>query len=207
MGDAEKKALGRRVATSREALGMTQGDLARAVGMKQQGIVSIEGGDVERPRKLKELAEVLQKSQEWLLGQPVKAARGGTSIATVPLIEWVSAGQLAEPRSQIPMEDVPLLAFADLGRGDFFALRVTGDSMNRVSPEGSIIVVNRADKTLVSGKYYVFQHKGMTTYKVWRPGEPSYLEPDSTEKHKPIFVNKKKDLEVIGRVRKTLLDL
>src|SRR5690242_4525941 len=45
----------------------------------------------------------------------------------VPVLSWVSAGQLADASSQIPVEDVPLLAFADLGRGEFFALKVRGD--------------------------------------------------------------------------------
>lgn len=35
--------------------------------MRQQGIGSIENGDVERPRKLRELARALRKSEEFLL--------------------------------------------------------------------------------------------------------------------------------------------
>jgi SOS-response transcriptional repressor LexA len=126
----------------------------------------------------------------------------------VPLLDWVSAGRLAEPRSQISVEDVPLLAFADLGKGDFFALKVEGNSMNRVSPEGSIIVIDRADKTLVSGKCYVFAVRGETTYKKWQAGQPAYLAPFSFDPiHAPIFVKRKRDLEVVGRVRRTVLDL
>lgn len=125
----------------------------------------------------------------------------------VPLIEWVTAGNLAEPRSQLPVHDVPLLAFADLGRGEFFALKVRGDSMNRVSPEDSVIVVNRADRELISGAYYVFAVRGETTFKMWHAAPP-YLAPYSTNPaNQPIFFARKRDLEVIGRVRRTLLDL
>lgn len=108
----------------------------------------------------------------------------------------------------MPVEDVPLLAFADLGRGEFFALRVEGDSMDRWSPDGSVIVVNRADREPVNGKAYVFFHKTEgTTYKLWH-AEPEYLEPHSTNPaNKPIFIKRKKDLEVVGRVRRTVLDL
>jgi SOS-response transcriptional repressor LexA len=127
----------------------------------------------------------------------------------VPLIDWVAAGKLAEPRSQIPVEDVPLLAFADLGAGDFFALKVQGTSMDRVSPEGSVIVVNRADKVAINGAYYVFWARDEgTTYKRWQGGDPPYLAPYSWDgSHKPIFVKKKRDLEIVGRVKRTLLDL
>lgn len=129
-------------------------------------------------------------------------------ITEIPLLSWVSAGQLADAQSQIPVEDVPLLAFADLGVGEFFALRVEGDSMDRVSPEGSVIVINRADKALIPGRCYVFGLHGQTTYKRWHGGEPPYLAPFSTNPlNEPIFVRKKKDFEVIGRVRRTVLDL
>ena len=84
----------------------------------------------------------------------------------VPLLSWVSAGRLADAGSQIPVEDVPLLAFADLGRGEFFALKVQGDSMDRVSPDGSIIVVNKADRALVAGKCYVFSQQGEMAFKL-----------------------------------------
>lgn len=130
-------------------------------------------------------------------------------VLQVPLLSWVSAGKMADPQSQIPMDDVPLLAFADLGRGDFFALRVVGDSMDRISPDGSIIVVNKTDRQLVAGKPYVFSQRGEATFKVWRP-EPPRLAPFSINPmHEPIFVKTKKDAErmVIGRVKRTLLDL
>jgi len=141
-----------------------------------------------------------------ITGHPLPES--ATDVTTVPLLSWVSAGRLAEPTSQIPVEDVPLLAFADLGRGDFFALKIEGDSMDRISPEGSTIIVNRADRTPVAGKPFVFAVRGETTYKLWQPNEPAYLAPHSTNPgHKPIFVKRKRDLEVIGRVKRTILDL
>lgn len=137
-----------------------------------------------------------------------KVERSDPKVVRVPLLDTVTAGWLAAPMSQIPVEDVPLLAFADLGRGDFFALTVDGTSMDRLSPEGSVIVVNRDDKNLVSGKCYVFNYRGKTTFKRWQAGDPSYLAPFSTDpSHQPIFIKKKTDMEVIGRVRRTLLDL
>jgi SOS-response transcriptional repressor LexA len=128
-------------------------------------------------------------------------------VSRVPLLSYVSAGRLIEPRSQIPVEDVPLLAFADLGRGEFFALRVSGDSMDRVSPEGSTIVVNRADRTLVAGKAFVFSLKGECTYKLWHPDPPCLLPYSTNPVNQPLFIKKKRDLDVIGRVRRTVLDL
>lgn len=63
-----------------------------------------------------------------------------------------------------------------------------------------MIVVNRADKTLVGGKCYVFSIRGLTAFKFWH-ADPPYLDPYSWDaSHKAIFVKKKRDLEVVGCV-------
>lgn len=137
-----------------------------------------------------------------------RSSKVGPKLLQVPLLDSVAAGKLKSPSSQIPVEDVPLLAFADLGRGEFFALKVDGDSMDRISPEGSTIVVNKADRQLISGRCYVFAHRGETTFKMWQGGEHEHLAPYSTNPiHKPIFLKRKSDMEVIGRVKRTVLDL
>ncbi len=49
--------------------------------------------------------------------------------------------------------------------------------------------------------------RGETTYKMWH-AEPAYLAPYSTNPaNQPIIVTRKRDLNVIGRVRRTVLDL
>lgn len=208
MRHIDKKAFGKRVARRRTAIPLSAADLASRVGMKQQGIASIEIGEVERPRRLREIARELQTTEDWLLweiGPEVVQFDESASVVQVPLISWVSAGKIADSSVAMP-GDVPLLAFADLGRGDFFALRVAGDSMDRISPEGSTIVINRADQLLVAGKCFVFAVKGESTYKMWHP-DPQYLEPYSTNPaNKPIFF-KQNQMTVVGRVRRTVLDL
>lgn len=136
-------------------------------------------------------------------------AGSASDLIEVPLLSLVSAGKLADASTPIPTEDARKLTFGtDLGRGEFFALTVDGDSMDRISPEGAIIIVNRADRTLVSGKPYVFAIRGETTFKLWQPNDPPYLAPYSTNPgHKPIFVKRKRDLDVIGRVKRSVLDL
>lgn len=214
--DIDPGEFGARLKARRELRNVSQTELADAVEMRQQGIAALEGGAVKRPRMMQEIADYLETTKEWLWwGDPPEDAPRKDDkpvrepdITRVPLIDEVQAGRLARPSSQIPVEDVPLLAFADLGSGEFFALRVRGTSMDRISPEGSVIVVNRRDRTLISGKCYVFAISGETTYKRWQGGDPPYLEPFSTETiHRPIFVKRKKAFEVIGRVRRTVLDL
>jgi SOS-response transcriptional repressor LexA len=215
-GGRAAKDIGRRLTEAREECGMSQTDLAAALGVTRGAVGQWETGkSAPSTENLIAAAIELKVALEWLatdrgekslpeLGAlPLPARR----VRQVPLISWVSAGKLTDAGSQIPVEDVPLLAFADLGRGDFFALTVKGDSMDRLSPEGSIIVINRADQVLITGKPYVFSRRGEATYKLWEP-DPPHLAPFSTNPaNKPIFVKGKRDFGVIGRVRRTLLDL
>jgi SOS-response transcriptional repressor LexA len=191
------------LAAAMKRLGIGPTALAAEVGTTKQNIDRWARGE----RKLtvpwaEKIAPVLQTTAGELL------LSDGGGIQRIPLLDWIQAGRLTNTRSQLPMEDVPLLAFADLGRGEFFALRVHGASMDRVSPDGSVIVVDKSDKTLLAGRFYVFAVRGATTYKRWQAGKPSYLAAFSTDPAEgPIFIEKRKDFEVVGRVRRTMLDL
>lgn len=149
---------------------------------------------------------------EWLYAGtgPIRSgapAKRASEIVTIPLISWVSAGQLAEPDFQIPDDDLVQLVFGDLGPGNWFATTVVGDSMDRISPEGSRIVVNRAESDPVSGGLYVCSRRGATTYKRFE-ADPWRLEPMSTNPaNKTIFPKKDDEWSVVGRVRRTILDL
>ena len=210
MPQVDKRAFGQRVTRRREAMGMTQGTLAEMIGMRQQGIGNIEQGVVARPRLMRELATALRTTEAWLLWRqgPPDADPEPGEITQVRLISWVSAGHLADAESQTPFDDAPLLTFADLGPGDFFALKVIGDSMDRLSPDGSIIVVNRAERDLTPDKPYVFWHRTEgATFKLWQ-NEPARLEPASwNAANKPIYIKRKSEFDIIGRVRRTVLDL
>ncbi len=84
MAQIDKIAFGRRVAARRTEIGLSQKALAKAVGMKQQGVGNIERGIVGRPRFLIELAEALQTSPEWLLHK-----RGPEVVRTPNALEEV----------------------------------------------------------------------------------------------------------------------
>lgn len=126
-------------------------------------------------------------------------------VATVPLLSTVSAGIMM--RDDLIDEAKRMLTVTDLGPGDWIALEVDGDSMDKISPPGSIIFVNRRDKRLVANACYVIANQyGEATYKRYRPGPPPRFEPVSVnDKHEPIFPDN--EVPVIGRVRRTVLDM
>jgi SOS-response transcriptional repressor LexA len=207
------KDIGGRLATARDERRLSQTDIAVALGVTRGAVGQWETGTAPSTENLIQAALELDVSFEWLAtGRgdkrlPPAEPKPPPRMTSVPLVSWVSAGRLADPGTQIPVEDVPLLAYADLGRGEFFALTVRGDSMDRVSPDGSVIVVNRRERELIPGKAFVFSVRGDTTYKIWRP-DPDRLEPYSTNPaNQAIYIRRQRDMEVIGRVRRTVLDL
>jgi transcriptional regulator with XRE-family HTH domain len=211
MREVDKKAFGQRVIRRRETLGLSQGDLAARVGMKQQGVDHIEHGVVARPRLLRELATALKTTERWLLWQEGPEVVSGIphTILEIPVIPWGSAGKMADPNARIPTDDAWLLPMAgNLGKGEFFGLEVQDDAMDRFSRPGSIIIVNKADRELVADRRYVFCVSGAPcVYRSWFPN-PNRLEPASIGgQHDAVFINRMKDLAVIGRVYLSVLDL
>lgn len=207
--------IGKRIAEARDWKGLSQTDLADQIGVTRAAPGQWEIGKTSPSMlNLIKTALITDYAVEWLAtarGDKFPTERAPDAIPRglkeVSIISWVSAGRLADADSQIPVDDVPKLAIGGLGRGEFFALKVQGDSMDRISPDGSIIIVNRADRTLIAGKAYVFSERGETTYKLWQP-EPARLVPHSTNPvHQPKFIRRRRDIEVVGRVRRSILEL
>ena len=83
-------------------------------------------------------------------------------------------------------------------RESLIALRVQGESMNRLAQDGSIIIVDYEDRELVSGKLYVFKtDDGEAAFKRYR-SDPVRFEPVSTEEHETLFPTG--EWFVVGRV-------
>jgi SOS-response transcriptional repressor LexA len=203
--------LQKNLARIRKERGLSQVKLSQLASVSQQLISRLESGTDLTTKKLPDIARALGVSVFEIDENyaPEKDTAPAGAVSRIPLLDTVTAGKLRAPSSQIPVEDVPLLAFADLGRGEFFALTVQGDSMDRISPDGAVIVVNQADRTLVSGKAYVISQRGEATFKLWRPDPPRFAPHSTNPVHEPIFVKSKSDAEkmVVGRVKRSVLDL
>lgn len=157
----------------------------------------------------KSYAKLFNVSLRWLnfnVGLPDDHDIDADAVISAPLISWVSAGALAQPDAHPDLEDAPIMLEPGLDpNGDWIALRVDGDSMNRISPHDSIIFVNRKDRRLVPNALYIIgDGEGGATYKRYRP--PNTWEPVSTNPaHKPFVLAPGQEPDIIGRVRKTVL--
>lgn len=67
---AERAAVGQRLRTARETLGLTQDDVAGAMGMSRTSMIAIEGGKRNVTAiELRRLARLYRRSVQWLLGE------------------------------------------------------------------------------------------------------------------------------------------
>lgn len=150
-----------RISERASILSLSQSDIARRLGIRPQSVQQwFEGETVPRTTRLKELAAVLKTSVTWLLGGASSSADANTSSVEsrgteVPLISWVQAGQWASAEDPYPVgaAEETVRTFANVGQ-NAFALRVHGDSMEPLFPDGSVIIVDPG-KEARHGSYVV----------------------------------------------------
>ena len=188
----------------REHRELTQEKLADLVGTSHSQIQRLESG--KRPltdRWALRLAPALRCNPEDLYGSDVSPLQAPVRI--IPQISWVQASDLSPEPDFLSQGDYEDVVYYPSKRESLIALHVRGTSMNRVAPEGSIIIVDYEDVELFDGRCYIFRFDGDTTFKRYRDNPPR-LEPYSTDpQHEPIFVDG--PVEVVGHVIHVLTQL
>lgn len=203
--------LHKRIQERLEAVGKKARTVSIEAGGSPDLVRNILRGKSKAPRgqSLTRLAEALGVSAEWLMtgdgniAPPDKQAHDAKVRA--PLISWVSAGVMAFP--DVSEEMIGWVEETGLDPdGDWIALKVVGDSMDRISPPESIIFVDRRDKVLVPNACYVISNgDGEATYKRFRPN-PMRFEPVSTNpNHETIYPTR--EPLIVGRVKKSIIDM
>ncbi|WP_337267424.1 XRE family transcriptional regulator [Oryzifoliimicrobium ureilyticus] len=188
----------------RKISGLSQALLASKAGVSQQLISQLERGENNKTTELPAIAAALGVAVHEI-DEDFTPGTTGMPTKVIPLISWVSAGAMM--REDITDEAIGAIRISDLpDNGDWIALSVTGDSMDRISPPESVIVVDRTDKRLVSNACYVIADPdGNATYKRYRPS-PMRFEPVSTNPaHEPIIPDN--EPLIIGRVRRSILEM
>lgn len=200
--------IGDRIAAARKARGISQAELGNVVHVGQTTVSSWEKGRTEPTREaVKKIAQYFRMEIAELEGvSPAEAEP--KRFREIPIISWVSAGQVREPAAMLTTRYAKQMMVDDLPGGDYFATDVRGDSMDRVSPEGSRVVVNVNDREPQPGKFYLFSLRGETTYKRFRNDPVIRFEPFSTNPaNETIYPKADKDWVVIGRVVRSYLNL
>lgn len=186
------------IAAVRKRAGLTIDELAERAGLSTTYVWRMERG--ERNVSLKNLQKLADA-----LGVAPSDLIESKPIADVPILSWVSAGMMA--RDDVQQDVVGEIRMSDLDpRGEWIALRVEGDSMDRISPPGSLILVDLTDKSLVPNACYIITDgDSQATYKRFRSNPPRFEPVSTNPSHEPIFPDG--EPAVIGRVRRSLIDM
>jgi len=179
---------------------LSQPVFGEMIGVSQAAISRWENEqDQPTEENLLKLAEIEPSFAEFLPNR----------VLNLPVYTMVSAGVLSHAQTvhEAQVAELRRMPVAGLGNGDFFILQIDGDSMNKIAPDGSYIVVDRSDRTLIAGKSYIFAINGEATFKRYR-AKPLRLEPLSfNPDHSYIELENLGDIQVVGRVVKVFMDI
>ena len=166
-------AMGRRIAANREKRGLNQSALAKLLGIRVQSVQQWEAGQTQpKADRLREIAAVLECSVHALTDDVVDyegvfngaVPLEGMRPRRVPLVSVAPAGlpRDADDQRVLEIREPTVPTFYPVSR-DAFALRVHGDSMEPVFPNGCIIVVDPAIE-VKPGMYVVVRLDGTSEH-------------------------------------------
>ena len=130
-----------RIKSTRESLKLTKRELAKRIGVHESSINKYEKGLVDIPlSKITELARVLNVTESYLMGweDDDKEMPQGLQI---PVLGTVAAGiPISAVEDILDYEEVPQ---SWQNQGEFFGLRIKGDSMKPDINNGDTVIVKQ----------------------------------------------------------------
>ena len=189
----------------RSLQGFTMQSLADFVGTTSSQINKLEKGTVNLT------AEWCERLAPYLKVQPGKLLRnidlnieGEIAAYQAPLISFVQAGDFTACMDPYEKGDYAEMVNTSHPKPTILALKVKGESMNLVAPNGSTIIVDYCDKELVDGKFYVVRINGddETTFKQYRANPTRFEAYSNIQGFETIFP--REGMEVIGLVVEVL---
>lgn len=196
-----KNVIGKRIKELRKQKKLTQTDLSKLTGYKQNTISSHENGT----RGLDELdimnycealgvtpTDLFQKEQPQIETLPVKK---------IPVVSQISAG--LPIYSEENLIDYVYFAKDKLNdEKEEFGLKVSGDSMNKIFDEGDVVVIEK-DSIVENGQLGVVLINGYngTVKRIRYNNDQIILIPESNNpNHYPQVYGKNDEVKIVGRV-------
>jgi len=162
--------IAQRLTNSREAAKLSQEELAKLVGLTQQAIDSIEQGKTRQPRKLKEIADALNVTPQWLqFGSAISAHEPSgdyqvSSLKYAMVRRYTVGAGMVEGKENSHEEVNGTHAYRRewlerklLDPAKCAVIDAVGDSMFPSIHDGDIVLVNTAAAAIINGRAYAFR--------------------------------------------------
>ena len=189
--------------------GMKQVDLVNLTGIGKSSISTYLTGEYEpKQRNIYKIAKALNVSEAWLMGLDVPMERTqniqniGDEVIQIPVYGKISAGLPIEMQTDSIIDHI-YIEKSETKRGKFFALEVVGDSMDKIIPNGSRVVV-RQQEELENGEIGVIAINGYeaTVKRYERDNDNVYLYPESNNPEHRVqrYSLKETPVSILGKV-------
>ncbi len=172
-----------RLKASMSRVGVTQNDVANAVGVSQAAVQKLTSGKSKTSSKIKEIADFLGVNRIWLeFGEQEDQVigefdtwSGNDSSSDDVDVPFLKDTELAAGNGLMPNPDYNgfKLKFArstlrrlGVEPSNAVCVSVKGDSMEPVLKDGSTVGVDTGRKTIVDGKMYAVSIRGLLKIKV-----------------------------------------
>lgn len=198
--------MGERIKRLRQLKGVTQEELAKIVGLQRGAIAKYEIGIVENMKQttIKKMADYFGVKPSYLMCLEDKLDELGNPVVEVPILGTVKAGYdyLAQ-ENWIGTTDISK-KLAETG--EFFALKIHGDSMAPTFIENDTVIVRKQDD-FESGNIVVALINGdEATIKKAKKSENSILLQPLNTNYEPLIFSKEEmktiPVKIIGIVKK-----
>ena len=203
------KQIGDRIKDLREMRNVSQKELIKYCGVSGSLFSQYENNKVTPPDEVKtKIADFFNVSVDYLLGRTdiEKGEVTDKEVVRLPIIGNVRAGIPTLAVQNIEGYQVIERRFLEPGY-EYFFLKIKGDSMNVIAPEGSLVLV-RKQSAVENGDVAVVlinEHEA-TIKKFFHHGECVTLVPASTNpEHQPKVYNPAEvDIQIIGKAVKVV---
>ncbi|SLM97819.1 LexA repressor [Brachybacterium faecium] len=187
--------IGERMKLRRNELKISADLVAEKLGVSRSTIFRYEKGEIEKlpTNILSSIAEILKTTPSYLMGWEEQHPTASPQMIDLPLYGDVAAGALAEMESvdvwDVENIQLPIQLFPSLSSyTNLFAMRVNGDSMDKVIPDNSLVVVKACeDYVYKDGDIVVFSYNGEYSLKRYRPNAMKGFILFEADSHNPDF--------------------
>ena len=183
---------------------ISQEKLAKLTGYSDRSsITKIEQGKVDLPEtKIKIFADALGTTPAYLMGWIEEDASKETNALRIPVLGNVAAGiPISAVEDILDYEEVPI---SWQNQGEFFALRIKGDSMDPRMESGDVVIVKQQSDANSGDTVIALVNGDDATCKRLEKTDNGIMLVSTNTKYPPMFYSKEdivnKPVVILGKV-------